>query len=1151
MSLILFATTAAQSPTSLENLRNVLPPSPNSSAFAKYGEWPVNLYTGVPSISIPITSLKGRSMEVQVSLSYHASGNKVGEVASWVGLGWSLNAGGVITRSVRGLEDEAGYFSLASEYSNPNDLSSTVPSSIDQSRIVGTADNTIDSEQDVYYLNALGKSFRLLIKADGSVLTVPYSNVKFVSNPIVGSSTSQTNNEWIILMEDGTKLWFGGSTSHIERTDNPGYQATNGNGIQFISSWQLNTITSPSGETIRFTYTVGSIDQDSYFSQSDEIKYRASTTLAGPGSTCANIEQSSIIKSTLSRQQVSTLSLASIESDLQRIDFIAATDRQDMEGGSRLSEIKMYSKYLNQFTEHYVLNTSYSHATASQSLPGESSYHLKRLRLDSFERRDILNANTTSQKWLFEYNPLNLPSRRSFAQDHWGYYNGAIGNTTLLPRIYFALPDFSPLDLYRNLTGFMPQHHDLGGVRTSNGFYMQAEMLTKITYPTGGFTQFNFEPNNISGSKELFEDETDDLYLYLTNGQANFNNSRTTTFTLAKPSYVRITLESEISANVLNDIPSLKVKAVIKNSTGTAIASVFSDGDTWFNILSAGTYTFELSSPISEDDLPTANHTVYGVATIQYPTSIGTTSTLLTGGLRVCSIVDFDGATEYSKRYFQYSQPLVINGVDEFNDYVTIQTSNTYDGGNGERCNFVNTIRNSSTKFSVGTIQGGTTGYGQVKTMYGPNGENGYTISYFNSVPDEALSIAPYDPHTFPYPPAVSRDNRRGLLLRQQEFNAQHKMLKQVENTYSFISRGSIIGFKAGYSERYASHNCIDPFRNCGITRAFYGTDAEQVNHLTSTETLLDKAEQISLVTTTIKHYDNPLNTLPIRTVTTNSKGENKTVYSRTVLEKNDINTAMPLSVSASEAIDAMIEKNMVGLVLQQEQYVGSALLDNVTTDYKVLTSMNPSIVVPEFVRTKIGTNPPEVKIQFLKYDTKGNVLEQAKINDVPKAYVWGYGDNYPIAEIVNAKSTDVFYTSFEDVGEGSASTDAKTGDNSRTGGYNRTLTGLTNGSYLLSYWKKSGGIWTYQFSTVAVASGTYSIIIPSSEVIDEVRFHPVRAQMTTYTYKSGIGVSTISDANGVTTYYEYDSTGRLNLIKDDAGNIVKTWVYNYKSTNN
>ncbi|HYH55193.1 MAG TPA: hypothetical protein VD772_01195, partial [Anseongella sp.] len=84
----------------------VMAPSPTTSGLGRYGEVPVSLFTGIPEISVPIYEIKTRQLSLPVSLSYHAAGLRVEEMASWVGLNWSLNAGGVITRTVRGWPDD-------------------------------------------------------------------------------------------------------------------------------------------------------------------------------------------------------------------------------------------------------------------------------------------------------------------------------------------------------------------------------------------------------------------------------------------------------------------------------------------------------------------------------------------------------------------------------------------------------------------------------------------------------------------------------------------------------------------------------------------------------------------------------------------------------------------------------------------------------------------------------------------------------------------------------------------------------------------------------------------------------------------------------------------------------------------------------------
>lgn len=76
----------------------IIPPSPEAASLGRYGEFPVELSKGTPSISIPLYEIQSGSLKVPISLSYHASGVRVNDVATSVGLSWTLNAGGAITR---------------------------------------------------------------------------------------------------------------------------------------------------------------------------------------------------------------------------------------------------------------------------------------------------------------------------------------------------------------------------------------------------------------------------------------------------------------------------------------------------------------------------------------------------------------------------------------------------------------------------------------------------------------------------------------------------------------------------------------------------------------------------------------------------------------------------------------------------------------------------------------------------------------------------------------------------------------------------------------------------------------------------------------------------------------------------------------------
>jgi len=52
---------------------------------------------------------------------------------------------------------------------------------------------------------------------------------------------------------------------------------------------------------------------------------------------------------------------------------------------------------------------------------------------------------------------------------------------------------------------------------------------------------------------------------------------------------------------------------------------------------------------------------------------------------------------------------------------------------------------------------------------------------------------------------------------------------------------------------------------------------------------------------------------------------------------------------------------------------------------------------------------------------------------------------------------------------------------------------------------------------------------------------------VTTFTFKPLIGMTSQTDPNGKTTYYMYDSYGRLSYIKDHEGNVLKKYCYNYQ----
>ncbi|RMG28779.1 MAG: hypothetical protein D6732_18210 [Methanobacteriota archaeon] len=63
----------------------------------------------------------------------------------------------------------------------------------------------------------------------------------------------------------------------------------------------------------------------------------------------------------------------------------------------------------------------------------------------------------------------------------------------------------------------------------------------------------------------------------------------------------------------------------------------------------------------------------------------------------------------------------------------------------------------------------------------------------------------------------------------------------------------------------------------------------------------------------------------------------------------------------------------------------------------------------------------------------------------------------------------------------------------------------------------------------------------------DEVRIYPADARMSSFAYDPDTWqVTAITDANGVTTYYEYDDAGRLIRVRDQDRNLIARHEYRY-----
>ncbi|WKZ58470.1 MAG: PKD domain-containing protein [Cyclobacteriaceae bacterium] len=187
---------------------NYIPKPSESASLGSFGNIPVNYFTGLPEISLPLITLTSRELSLPVSLNYDASGVRVDELAGQVGLKWTLNAGGYIARDMNGLPDEhpsVGYwkYALATDYwNNLSNASDWVSYSEKNER---------DTHPDEFVININGRSIRFVFDKYKRPVPIPRQNVKI-------SYTLSNNkiNRFEVTTEDGIKYIFGGDVTSVE-----------------------------------------------------------------------------------------------------------------------------------------------------------------------------------------------------------------------------------------------------------------------------------------------------------------------------------------------------------------------------------------------------------------------------------------------------------------------------------------------------------------------------------------------------------------------------------------------------------------------------------------------------------------------------------------------------------------------------------------------------------------------------------------------------------------------------------------------------------------------------------------------------------------------------------------------------------------------
>ena len=210
LSITAFAQTEVSYRRGATQLEDILPPSPEAASRVKYADVPFTHSMGAAEYSVPIYEMKGRRLTIPISLDYCSNGIKLDEIAGVAGLGWTLNAGGCITRDVVYMPDEFTDGTFAYTWPDAalqSQLASRVSNNATLAFLRNVAWNRIDTNADRYSYSVLGLKGQFIIDPDGNVIQLQGDGVEIsYATVIVNNKEEKT---FTILGPDGTVYTFG------------------------------------------------------------------------------------------------------------------------------------------------------------------------------------------------------------------------------------------------------------------------------------------------------------------------------------------------------------------------------------------------------------------------------------------------------------------------------------------------------------------------------------------------------------------------------------------------------------------------------------------------------------------------------------------------------------------------------------------------------------------------------------------------------------------------------------------------------------------------------------------------------------------------------------------------------------------------------
>ena len=1154
-------------------------PSSEALALEKYGEIPTDLYTGRVNIDIPLLNITEHNIEIPIKINYFGGGIKVMEDDGPIGLGWTLCLGGMISRSVCGMPDEmydptlnvVGYNRLEElfSYTSMNDRREFVEliknrtfdyNPADQYRMINNYckigymsshygkqydQGHFDTAQDTYSFNFMGMSGVFVMDKNGhcTIQSESSISIEYILSRIF---IAKDPNGYIYKFEQKELSKFQYKIKDQVFPDDPGLER-NGT-YEYPSAWWLTSITSPTGEHIEFNYKViknteCAITDYSIIDWEYKLKYYVST-LHFP---CQEREK---LVNGISTTPYETR----ITDKVQLMSIVGRNSitRFEYEGDSCHRQLKTIKYIPNKLTEN-VIYTTINFCRSNFNTDDV----IQRTRLDSL----IITGedHTTTRTFKFGYTTNEIYGKKLRQRDHWGYW---IPNNALYPAAnYFERrPYISSNSGNRHA---YPDGSTLG-------------MLQSIIYPTGRKSEFTWEPNTFSrlgltAQRTAVSDnsffETLEVYQDTLAHQTTLKGKRMgqlleTSCNIRIPQSIRLDFSQYYPAGIIgnddpasynncitgwtnNDtifygqpLPYVEITFPDNTKRIVRINKYSIDKPVSIYAVQKGTYTFKLKNPAMEwsgyqphlcglfyDVFESPDCSDCGKISIHYYSlrSPIASDTYATGGCRIKMIKHITG-TDTIARLYNYSEDgrdrdSPSSGVLTYIPRYGSMIAKAYQpeqplNSNGLGACFLFAEAESSiislTSHPIPTtLNGGShIEYAKVTENIIKNGHldpldpqraDRHEIVY-EYITSADLDCADIDETNYQmYVRAdmlklTSQRYKRGMLKRKTEHTDEKKVTEYQynipEKNDTPITTGSLFVVGDYVDMRFIWRQCpeydaILAYKDYGMVKYRVIPYNKQIEEIKTTGDITTNYQKYT--------YDSKLYSTytwanaPLSYSTIDSQGDTVTQY-YTYTRKNKIHTC--ISIKQGRITDAY-----------RNEYNDKSQLTA-----KYIAKLNPGNL-PLASSYKLGNWPiitenqnpalyqlTNVLTESYQYDRDRLVQVTDETSGISTVYLWAYNGTHPIAEIRNATFANVAQS--------------------------------LGGDYMVNQ--------------------LYNSYTPDMNVVNNLRNVLINSQVTTMTFKLLVGVTSITDARGIKTSYEYDSFGNLKNIRDLNNRLLQTIQVHY-----